>query len=147
MKDVSTDEWRLLSRVEPSLSPKARQDLDMLWREIRALQRTEGLTPPQVRDTLDKYQMSIATHRTQRFAEATKSLPPIFWVIIVVFVGAASFMNGRNTLHRYGLHIMVLHMSAIGMVVALILIVDNPFRGTTSVSPSIIGNALEPRPS
>lgn len=142
-RHVSTDEWARLSRAEPSLSPLAAQDLDRLWAEIRKLQRLEGTMTTRIREVLDKYQGEITTWRTQRLAEATKSIPSIFWVIIVVFVGAAAFMNGRNTLHRYGLQVMVLHMAAIGMVVALILIVDNPFRGSTSVNPSAIGSALE----
>lgn len=145
VRDVSTDEWRLLAHGEPRLSPLAGRDLDRLWAEIRGLQRDERLTPPQIRDTLDKYQMSISTLRTQRLAEATKSIPSIFWVIILVFVAGASFMNGRDTLHRFGLQVLVLHMAAIGLVVALIVIIDNPFRGSTSVSPSIIAKALDPR--
>ncbi|MCA0303830.1 MAG: DUF4239 domain-containing protein [Proteobacteria bacterium] len=143
VKHVATDEWPRLARPEPGLSPLAGQDLDRLWAGIRGVQRNESLAPPQVRDTLDKYQMAIATSRTQRLAEATKSIPAIFWVIILVFVGAAAFMNGRNRLHRYGLQVMVIHMAAIGLVVALILVVDNPFRGSTSVSPAIIARALD----
>ena len=142
-RHVATDEWPRLARADPSLSPLAGQDLDRLWEEIRKLQRLEGTMTTRIREVLDKYQGAIADARVQRLAEATKSIPSIFWVIIVVFVGAAAFMNGRNTLHRYGLQVMVLHMAAIGMVVALILIVDNPFRGSTSVDPSIIGKALD----
>lgn len=146
VKHVSTDEWSRLAAAEPSLSPLAASDLDRLWAEIRRLQRDTQRVPPEVRDTLDKHQMTISTQRIQRLAEATKSLPPVFWFIILTFVGAASFMNGRNTLHRYGVHLLVLHMAAIGLVIALIMIVDNPFRGTTSVSPDIIGRALAAAP-
>lgn len=53
-------------------------------------------------------------------------------------------MNGRNTLRRFGVHLIVIHMSAIGILVALIVIVDNPFRGATSVSASIIADAVKP---
>jgi len=142
---VSTDEWKRLASAEPSLSPLAGRDLDRLWAEVRKLQRLEGPVTTRIGETLDEYRGQISSNRTQRMAEASKSIPAIFWVIILVFVGAAAFMNGRNTLHRYGLHVMLLHMAAIGMVVALILIIDNPFRGTTSVSPSIIANALSPQ--
>ena len=109
------------------------------------LQKLEGPVTSRIAEVLDEYRSEISSNRIQRLAEATKSIPFIFWVIIVTFVGAAAFMNGRNSLHRYGVHVMILHMAAIGMVVALILIVDNPFRGSTSVDPSIIGQALEGR--
>jgi hypothetical protein len=141
-KDVPTDEWPRLAKVHPTLSSQVKRDLDRLWAEIRLIQRDDRLAPEQIRDALDRYFTDIERLRAERLAEATKSIPSIFWVIIIVFVMAASFMNGRNNLHRFGVHLIVVHMSAIGMVIALIVIVDNPFRGVTSVDSSIIANAL-----
>lgn len=146
-KDVAADEWPRLAKSRPALSPLARRDLDRLWAEIRLIQSDERQTPQQVRDALDRYFAAIEKYRTDRLAQATKSIPSIFWVIIILFVVAASFMNGRNNLHRFGVHLIVVHMAAIGLVIALIVIVDNPFRGVTSVNPSIIANALKTQPS
>ena len=36
----------------------------------------------------------------------------------------------------------VIHMSAIGLAVGLVIVLDNPFRGQTSIEPAIIGSAL-----
>lgn len=143
VKHVAADEWPLLAQAEPRLSPRVQRDLDRLWAEIRTIQLDTVLTPPQVRDALDRYFTNIDRMRAQRLAEAAKSIPSAFWIIIILFLIAASFMNGRNRLHRFGVHLIAVHMSAIGLVIALIVIVDNPFRGVTSVSPSIIGDALD----
>lgn len=143
-RDVSGDEWKALSKVDPKLSPLAQRDIDKLWAEIRTIQRDESPALRQVRDTLNTYLMRIEQFRAGRLAAATNSIPSIFWFIIVLLVIAASFMNGRNTLHRFGVHLIVVHMSAIGIVIALIVMIDNPFNGTTSVSSSIIADALKP---
>ncbi|MBS0518401.1 MAG: DUF4239 domain-containing protein [Proteobacteria bacterium] len=143
VRDVATDEWPRLAQVQPTLSPAATRDIARLWTGIRQLQSDPRLTPEHIRDALDRYFGNIEKARAERLAEATRSIPSIFWVIIILFVAAASFMNGRNNLHRYGMHLIVVHMAAIGMVIALIVIVDNPFRGVTSIDPSIIANALK----
>ena len=36
----------------------------------------------------------------------------------------------------------MLHTAAIGLAVGLVIILDNPFRGETSIDPTIIGHAL-----
>ncbi|MGZ5908413.1 MAG: bestrophin-like domain [Reyranella sp.] len=143
-RHVSTDEWRTLSKELPKLSPLAQHDMDALWTEIRAIQRNEAVAPAQIRDALNSYLMRLEQFRAERLAAATNSIPSIFWFVIILFVAAASFMNGRNTLRRFGVHLIVIHMSAIGILVALIVIVDNPYRGATSVSSSIIADAVRP---
>ena len=143
-RHVAGDEWKALSKADPELSPLVQRDIDKLWAEIRTIQRNESPALRQVGDTLNIYLMRIEQFRADRLAAATDSIPDVFWFIIVLLVVAASFMNGRNTLHRFGVHLIVVHMSAIGLVIALIVIVDNPFNGTTSVSSSIIADALKP---
>jgi uncharacterized protein DUF4239 len=143
-RDVADEEWKTLGKADPHLSPRAQRDIDRLWAEIRTIQRNVSLAPAQVRDALNTGLTRIEQLRADRLAAATNSIPAIFWLIIILFVVAASFMNGRNTLHRFGVPLIAVHMSAIGIVIALIVIVDNPFRGTTSVSPSIIASALKP---
>ena len=36
----------------------------------------------------------------------------------------------------------MVHMAAIGLAVGLVIVLDNPFRGQTSIDPTVIGNAL-----
>jgi hypothetical protein len=44
-------------------------------------------------------------------------------------------MYGRDKLDAFGMTLIAFHVGAIGLVVALILVMDAPFRGETSVSP------------
>jgi hypothetical protein len=37
-----------------------------------------------------------------------------------------------------------MHMSAIGLAVGPVIVLDNPFRGETSIGPEIIQHALTP---
>ena len=139
---VADDEWPRLSRKNPTLSPLAQRHLNETWAAIRAVQRELGVSQPQVREALNSYLMRIEQARYERLASATKSIPGIVWLIILMFIGAASFMNGRNAPHRFSIRLIVIHMSAIGLVIALIMILDDPFRGETSVGADIILNSL-----
>ena len=63
--------------------------------------------------------------------------------MILLFVVAASFMSGRHKPKQFSIHLVVIHMSAIGLVVTLVMILDNPYRGETSVGPEIILTVLQ----
>ena len=84
----------------------------------------------------------IETLRTSRLAAATTSIPKIFWAILLLFAAAASFLSGRETPKRFGIQVNLIHMAAIGLAVGLVIVLNNPFRGETSVDPAIIRNAL-----
>lgn len=140
--DVASDEWPRLARRPNSLSPLAEKDLDEAWTGVRATQRALGPDQTHVRDTLGLHMMQIEQSRIGRLAAATNSIPDVFWPVIFAFVVAASFMSGRNAHKTFGMQMNVLHMSAIGVVIALIMILDNPFRGDTSVPSDLISGAL-----
>jgi hypothetical protein len=38
----------------------------------------------------------------------------------------------------------MMHMSAIGLATGMVVVLDNPFRGDTSIGPEIIQRALTP---
>ena len=86
----------------------------------------------------------IETLRTSRLAAATISIPKIFWVILLLLVAAASFLSGREAPKRFGLQVNLIHMAAIGLAVGLVIVLNNPFRGQTSVDPAVIRNAVKP---
>jgi hypothetical protein len=140
---VVADEWPRLAKRPVSLSPRAEKSLDDVWRGVRAVQRELGAELPQARDALNKYMLQIEQSRAGRLAAATNSIPDVFWLVIMVFIITASFMTGRNAHKSFGLQMNVLHMAAIGIVIALIMILDNPFRGETSISSEIIAQALK----
>jgi hypothetical protein len=86
----------------------------------------------------------IETSRSERLSAATLNIPDDLWVILLLFVVAASFLSGRETARRFGVQVNMMHMSAIGLAVGLVIVLDNPFRGETSIGAEIIRNALTP---
>jgi hypothetical protein len=47
----------------------------------------------------------------------------------VLFVAAVSFLSGRDAPKRFGLQVILIDMAAIGLGVALVVVLNNPFRG------------------
>ena len=95
-----------------------------------------------MRDELGGDLLRIETLRGSRLSAATDDIPDIFWLILMMFVIAASFLSGREAPKRFGMQINLIHMSAIGLAVGLVVVLSNPFRGDTSASPQIILDAL-----
>jgi hypothetical protein len=62
----------------------------------------------------------------------------------MAFVAATSFLAGREAPKRFGMQVNMIHMAAIGLAVGLVIVLDNPFRGETSIDPSIIMTAIGP---
>jgi hypothetical protein len=142
-KHVSGDEWRQLSASPNSLSPLAQRDLDALWTDLRALQQSLEATDPR-RGDLTVYASRIESLRQSRLSDSASNIPGIFWLILVAFVAVVSFLAGRETRKGFGVQVSMIHMAAIGLAVGLVIVLDNPFRGETSIDSSIIGSALRP---
>ena len=142
-RDVADDEWRRLAAAPSTLSPLAQADLDRLWRDLRSLQRGLDASDP-ARGDLTHYAERIETLRQTRLADSTSNIPGIFWIILLAFVAATSFLAGREASKRFGAQVNLIHMAAIGLAVGLVIVLDNPFRGQTSIDASIIGTALGP---
>ena len=141
-RHVAGDEWARLGRRPNSLSPLAQDDLNALWAAVRVIQRNTESTSGNVRDELGGDLLRIETLRGSRLSAATDDIPDVFWLILMMFVIAASFLSGREAPKRFGMQINLIHMSAIGLAVGLVVVLSNPFRGDTSASPQIILDAL-----
>ena len=123
--------------------PLAQRDLDTLWTNLRALQQSlEPINPR--RGELSVYAGRIESLRRSRLAHSTTNIPGIFWLILVSFVAVTSFLSGRETPKGFGVQVNVIHMGAIGLAVGFVIVLDNPFRGQTSIASAIIGTALGP---
>ena len=149
-KNVSQDEWRRLSTMPVTLSPLAQKNLDDLWAAVRALQEKEAATAPSRSDyraDLSRHLSQIETLRSGRLSSATMNIPDDFWVILILFVIAASILSGRRTAKRFGIQVNIMHMSAIGLAVGMVVVLDNPYRGETSIGPEIIEQAWAPSPA
>ena len=142
-RDVGGDEWRRLANAPNTLSPLAQGDLDSLWTNLRTLQRGLDPTDPR-RGDLSVHAGRIESLRQLRLANSTSNIPGIFWLILLAFVAVASFLSGRETPKGFGVQVNAIHMAALGLAVGLVIVLDNPFRGQTSIDPTIIGRALGP---
>jgi hypothetical protein len=146
-QNVARDEWPRLATLPVSLSPLVQKNLDDLWIAVRALQEKQAETAPvrsDYRADLSKYTSQIENSRSGRLSAATINIPDDFWIILVLFIVAASVLSGREAAKRFGIQINMMHMSAIGLAVGMVIVLDNPFRGETSIGPEIIGHALAP---
>jgi hypothetical protein len=142
-RNVANDEWSHMATLPNSLSPLAQQNLDDLWIGVRSVQRSMAVTDP-ARNDIGAYVARIETLRAGRLSAAISNIPRVFWLILLLFACAASFLSGRETPKRFGMQINMIQMSAIGLAVGLVICLNNPFRGETSIDPEIIGNALAP---
>lgn len=135
---VTKDEWQSLGLKEPSLAASADRALNALLAEVRGAAMAHPEAAASLRALMDK----LEEHRQARLETATKSVPSIFWWMIAFFLLGAMVMNGRYKLNQTTLFLIAIHMTAIGMVLGLIVIMDEPFRGETSVSPTPLVKAV-----
>ena len=133
------DEWPHLSEAVPSLSPQAAAHLAGLSDSVRKLDGQTGAAAG-LRATLDR----LEDFRQGRLEAATHSVPRVFWLMIAMFLFGAMVMNGRYELNSLGISLVSIHMAAIGLVIALILVLDEPFRGETSIQPTALMAGLPP---
>lgn len=140
-RDAAGDEWRRLARAPNALSPLAQADLDRLWTDLRALQKSLDPANPS-RPDIALYAQRIESLRQTRLSSSTTNVTGEFWLILLIFVAVASFLAGRERPKRVGVQVHMIHMASIGLAVGLVIILDNPFRGQTSIDPAIIATAL-----
>jgi hypothetical protein len=135
---VST-EWKVLAQRPPSLS----NETDRAMASLVAQVNTVAANNPAAASTLRNYVEKLEDLRQGRLESATKSVPPVFWWVMAVFIVGAMIMNARHKLDAFGMTLIAFHMGAIGLVLALILVMDSPFRGQTSVSPEALMRAAK----
>jgi hypothetical protein len=135
---VAAFDWPGLAQPIPQLSFQA----DAALKALRASARAAARANPESASGINGFVPQIEDFRLGRLESATKSVTNVFWWIILAFLVGAMAMNGRHRLDRTSASLIFLHMAAIGLVLALILVMDQPFRGETSVSSAPIARAL-----
>lgn len=135
---VTTDEWPRLGAVEPRLSPEAQTLLDRLRGKLRDLKVSDV-----TRSALFARHDALELDRAIRFEHATRSIPRVFWLLIGGFLVGAMVMNGRYRQTFFTRTLVGVHFAAIGLSVALIVILDAPFRGETSIAPTPLVEAMK----
>lgn len=142
VSEVVGDEWTRLARRPQSLSPSAGDHLIDLWGEIRRVQQAVQSSNASLSEDIITSIKMIEEARAKRLSAAVNSIPDVVWIILGVLFLAACVLNGRNRMTRESGAFAFVHMSAFGLMVALNIIIDNPFGGDTSISPLKIERAL-----
>ncbi|MFJ2994195.1 hypothetical protein [Pandoraea sp. NPDC087047] len=133
-----TSEWKTLSTADPDLSPDTEAALTAFVGATRRVVARHDDSASSIRTLLDRLEEA----RQGRFENATKTVPGVFWWVISLFLLAAMAMNGRYAGSWKSNFIIAIHMGAIGMVVALIINLDEPFRGVSGISPGPLAKAV-----
>lgn len=136
---VTQYDWPALGGTHPSLSPEG----DAALGNLRASGRAAAKANPDSTSIINGFLAQAEDYRFSRLESATKSVTNVFWWIIFAFLVGAMVMNGRHPINAKSGALIFLHMAGIGLVLALILVMDQPFRGETSVTPDAISHALK----
>ena len=133
---IVTDEWPELSKSRAS--ERTRELFTPISRGILAIDPPAGRQSLIYGEMLKKVDEIAADRRTRLVAAAKLEVPPIFWetivTLLVVLILLAAFtetMFGRAlSLAAQGF--------GLALLVALVYIFDEPFKGQTSISPEPI---------
>ncbi len=141
LKAVVGDEWRSLAQAKPALSAAAEKAVLGLRMSVQANVQESGLSAysDRVLTTLAKLENS----RLLRYQLATASSPRIFWLYIAILMLLGSITAGRTKLDTRRAGVLAAYFGALGMVVGLIMILDQPFRGETSISSEPFRKVIE----
>lgn len=139
---VAADEWPRLARRPQSLSPVTERDFNALWLEMRRLQPRLKEINSNLSIDLSEYMHKIEEARLSRLSASVNGIPDVVWLMIGMFFLSACVLAGRHRVSRYGMHVVFIQMSALGIILALNIIIDNPFGGDTSIGPARLVDAI-----
>lgn len=139
-KAVVDDEWKTLAQAEPKLSLAAGAYLADLRAHLREAIVRYGRGPAveRARKAID----DLENQRHLRLQAATASSPVAFWVFTLILMLVGAVMTGRGPVEWRRALVLLQYFGALGLIVALILILDRPFRGETSVSSAPIRSVI-----
>ena len=142
VESVAQDEWPRLAERPQSLSPVSEQYLGQLWAEIRRLQPIVKNINPNLGSDLSDYVEKVEEARISRYSASVNTIPDVVWLMIGLFFVSACVLAGRHRLTRYAMQVVFIQMSALGVILALCIIIDNPFGGDTSLTPDRLLSAI-----
>ncbi|MFG1477231.1 hypothetical protein V5F53_01040 [Xanthobacter sp. V4C-4] len=131
---VVSDGWQAM-REGRDESPESAQALARLQAEVDALL---AVLPPDVRfsNDIDKNLDDVHDDRATRLGIAHGGLPAIMWWVLlsllVLLFACAACLQGTAARHP----LPVLYIAGLGLLSALLFIMDRPFQGELSVSPA-----------
>ena len=137
---IAHDEWPAM--VEAQSSPTVDTLLTTLSRGARALepqtQRQQSLYNDLLK-SLDELQDA----RNQRLFDAEADLPNLFWDMIAGLMAVLVVLSSLITPKSSRLWLVGGLMVAVTLLLALVVVIDGPYSGETSVDPGALLNALK----
>lgn len=121
-------------------------DVDEVFEKLVAGARTLAPTGPSQQAQLGVFERAldqINDLREARLAMTNKSLPSLYWSMIIglltllAFLAAFTHVTLDKMLGHAGL------ICAVGLLLSLVIVVDGPFKGDTSVQPDAISHVLK----
>ena len=126
VRSAVTTEWKALAQHEPALSPETTRAMASLAAQVHgAAARARRPSRPCAGTSRSwrscaRAALKAPPNRSRRCSGGC--CPCHRWAMV---------MNGRHRIDLFGLTLIAFHMGAIGLVVAMILVMDAPFRGET----------------
>ena len=141
-------EGRMAAPLAPAaiaLAGWPEQYMNQLWAEVRRLQPRAAPINSNLSSDLNDSMRKVEDGRVNRLSASVNGIPDVVWLMIGLFFFSACVLAGRHRLSRYAMQVVFIQMSALGVILALNIIIDNPFGGDTSLGPqriiaSISGN-------
>ncbi len=138
-RTIVTDEWPALAEGGRSLA------VDRIYRGMdRDSLAIKPATPQQLSmfTPMLKYLDDLADLRETRIIIAGLALPPVFWDAVLVLAGLMLVLAGLVDREAGGRLTIEMGGIAIALLLALVIIIDGPFKGESSVSPEPIQKAI-----
>ena len=136
---VIKDEWPILA--EEDRSEETDSAYNTLSRQARAANPADARQQSMFAELLKDLD-DMADLREQRLAETDSDLPTFFWVTAGGLLGVA-FVLGLLADATLAVTVTLgATAAAVALVLAFVIIVDQPFEGETSVTPKEIAKAL-----
>lgn len=135
-----THEWPLLGKATPSLSPDVTGVKDRLWRQV-----ARAAADPAHANALSLAQRALQEldlKRVNRYELATSTIPKIYWVAMLGSLGIAVALTGRSGFNAKKGGLVFIRYFIFGLIVALTVAMDQPYRGETHVNPVALQEAL-----
>jgi len=138
-KTVITREWSLMQVSGRS------NDVDVVFEKMVVGERTLAPTTPAQQSQLGVFERAldqINDFREARLAMTNKSLPSLYWsmivglLILLALLALLTHTTWDKMLGHAGL------ICAVGLLLSLVIIIDGPFKGDTSVQPDAISHVL-----
>jgi len=139
-KAVVEEDWPLMRKGAPDGFPHVYDLMARLRVAIGTLPESHnGLIERMLDDVNDLEQ----DHDDRIIAASETRLPSIFWWLLGALTAAICCLAGFLLVRPYGFVFLGIKLTAIGLMVSFLAVMDGPFRGETSISPEAISNAIE----